>query len=594
MSSLPLFTDSRRLTGPNLYFDEVGAALETAPGLPIGEDRLQVWRDSIAWARAELGWPDATICVRRHDSGAALAFVAPVDQLYVATDVNEWAWTRACEAPAKVSAFDRPPAWDADPVRANLRAMALAERRPATLDLIAAAAAHHLPAYLDDEMFSVGEGEGSHRWAVDALPRPDEIDWNNLHPIPKALVTGSNGKTTTVRLLAAICRAHGHGWHSGHSCTDGLFVDGVCVEPGDFAGPMGARAMLRRPDVQVAVLETARGGLLRRGLAVQRADVAIVTNISADHFGEYGVNNLDDLADAKLVLARVIDRRGLLVLNADDDTLRRKASRLSCPIGWFALDSDHPMLVAHRAREGATCGVRDGQLMLGHGFIERSLGPVADMPLSISSKASYNTSNIAAAALAAAAMGIHPKTIAGVLAHFGTTNADNPGRMQRWFYPRLQVFMDYAHNPDGLRGFLQLVTAARGRGRMALVLGQAGNRSDEDIRALAAVAAECWPELVILKDIGGYMRGRQPGEVPALLRNELLRRGVPMTAIVGCHDELDAACVALRWARPDDVLALPIHALEARADVSALLDMLRAQRWRPGEPLPPFTGMTPL
>jgi UDP-N-acetylmuramyl tripeptide synthase len=554
--------------------------------LPIDEGRLQVWRDCVAWARAELGWTATKICVRKHATGAALAFAAPVDQLYAATEVNEWAWQRACVKPGPLHASGSAPAWDADATRAGLRAMAVSERCPAALTLIAAAAEHRLPTYLDDEMFSIGEGEGSRTWSVDALPTPDQIEWDNLHPIPKALVTGSNGKTTTVRLLAAICRVHGHGWHSGHACTDGLFVDGICVDPGDFAGPMGARAMLRRHEVQVAILETARGGLLRRGLAVQRADVAVVTNISADHFGEYGVNSLDDLADAKLALARVIDERGLLVLNAEDPVLRRKAQELSCPVGWFAVDNDHPMMIVHRARGGVTCGVQGGHLMLSHGNMERSLGVVANMPLSVSSQATYNTSNLAAAALAASAMGIHPKTIAGVLAQFGTTNADNPGRMQRWFYPGLQVFMDYAHNPDGLRGFLKLASAARAHGRMALVLGQAGNRSDEDIRALAAVAAEFWPELVILKDIGGYMRGRQPGEVPALLRNELLRRGVPLAAISECRGELDAARIALQWARSGDVLALPIHALEARADVTELLDRLRADRWSPGQLLP--------
>jgi UDP-N-acetylmuramyl tripeptide synthase len=568
--------------------------LEIAPGVALTEGRVAAWSDGIAWARAELGWPESMLRVRTHATGAALAFAAPIDQLYTATEVNEWAWQRACGPASEIHSVTNLPAWDADPIRANLRAMAVGERRPLARALIAAADQHRLPYYFDDEMLSIGEGEGSLTWSLDALPSPDEIEWDDLHPIPKALVTGSNGKTTTVRLLAAICRAHGRGWHSGQACTDGLFVDGVCVEPGDFAGPMGARAMLRRHDVQVAVLETARGGLLRRGLAVQRADVAVVTNISADHFGEYGINSLEDLADAKLVLARVIDDRGLLVLNADDDVLRRRAARLPCPQGWFALDNDHPMLIVHRARDGVTCGVQDGQLMLSHGNMERSLGAVADMPLSVSSQATYNTSNIAAAALAASAMGIHPKTITAVLTKFGTTNADNPGRLQRWFFPGLQVFMDYAHNPDGLRGFLKLANVARARGRMALVLGQAGNRSDDDIRALAAVAAEFWPELVILKDIGGYMRGRRPGEVPALLRQELLRRGVPAMAISDCRGELDATRIALQWARTDDVLALPIHALEARAEVSALLDRLRTDRWSPGQPLPGFALHGPL
>jgi UDP-N-acetylmuramyl tripeptide synthase len=565
-------------------------ALETAHGLPVDGSRLKVWRDCVEWARTELGWPMAPICARRHLSGAALAFAAPVDQLYTATEINEWAWHRACGKAVELLAPGYPPPLDDEAARVNFRALAYAERRPDVRALMDAAAEHHLPAYFDDEVFSIGEGEGSLSWPLDALPIASVIDWPSLHAIPKALVTGSNGKTTTVRLLSAICRAHGHGWHSGHACTDGMFVDGVCVEPGDFAGPMGARAMLRRSDVQVAVLETARGGLLRRGLAVQRADVSVVTNISADHFGEYGINTLDDLADAKLVLARVIDERGMLVLNAEDEVLVRRSAGLSCPLAWFALDNDHPVLMAHRDRDGVTCGMRDGYLMLSHGNVERSLGLVADMPLSLATQATYNIANLAAAALAASALGIHSKTIAAVLASFGATNADNPGRLQRWFFPGLQVFMDYAHNPEGLRGFLRLASAAKGRGRMALVLGQAGNRSDSDIRALATVAAESRPELVILKDIGGYMRGRNAGEVPSILRDELFRRGMLTTSVTSSSDEVDAARVALTWARAGDVLALPIHALDARAAVAALLDRLRTNGWRPGEPLPVGTA----
>src|SRR5690606_4543156 len=143
-------------------------------------------------------------------------------------------------------------------------------------------------------------------------PMPDDVPWQDLHAIPVALVTGSNGKTTTVRLLTAIAVAHG--WHTANSCTDGLYLDGALIEGGDYSGPAGARSLLRDRRTQAAILETARGGLLRRGLAIKRADVAVVTNVSPDHFGEYGIHDLDGLADVKLTVARAIDADGILVL----------------------------------------------------------------------------------------------------------------------------------------------------------------------------------------------------------------------------------------------------------------------------------------
>ncbi len=158
--------------------------------------------------------------------------------------------------------------------------------------------------------------------------------------MPAAIVTGSNGKTTTVRLLAACVRAHG--WRDGYNCTDGLFIEGEQIEGGDYSGPVGTRTVLRDPRVEAAILETARGGILRRGLAAERAQVAVITNISSDHFGEYGVHDLAGLADVKLVVASVVDDDGLLVLNADDPILLARAEELDCPIGWFSRDYHAP------------------------------------------------------------------------------------------------------------------------------------------------------------------------------------------------------------------------------------------------------------
>ena len=750
------FEDSRRLTGSNLYFNGTGAALETLRGLEIDDAALSAWKRNVETARAALGWPETETVLRRHRTGVSLAFVTPPDQLYTATEVNEWAWWSAIafpfshrekvaegrmraetvgpdeisskkfpldkesldfirglrgksaepeqmvwsllrdrrlhgqkfrrqkpigpyvldfychelrlaieldggqhndashrEADALRDAFlasqgiltlrywnhdvlaqtgtvmeeiwrqvqarmsgltlvgQFPPSsalrapspggrretpepylspghaaiWDEESALHTLRASAKAEARPALIALMRAAKAHRMPFLADDDEVTIGEGEGSRTWFVDELPTPDRAPWHDLHAIPTALVTGSNGKTTTVRLLAAMTKAHG--WRTAHSCTDGVYFDGQALEAGDFSGPTGARTALRQGHAQAAILETARGGMLRRGLAIAHADAAIVTNIAADHFGEYGIHDLDDLATVKLVVARAIDATGLLVLNADDPVLLRQSANLSCPLGWFAMDFDLPWLDAHRTQGGPTSGVRDGRLLLHFNGATHDLGEVVAMPLTLHGKAGYNTANIAGASLTASALGIAPATIAATLARFGLAPSDNPGRLQHWRFGNLQVFVDYAHNPDGLRGLLEAVDAGKRSGRMALILGHAGNREDADLRAVAATAASARPELVVLKDIAGYERGRASGEIAAIMRAQLMEDGVPADAIATCLDEVEAVRLPLGWAQDGDLLVLPIHEMEAREQVTALLDRMAADHWRAGDPLPP-------
>ena len=208
------------------------------------------------------------------------------------------------------------------------------------------------------------------------------------------------------------------------------------------------------------------------------------------------------------------------------------------------------------------------------------------MPLTLGGLAAHNVQNCAAAALAASGLGIAPATIAAVLARFGRDNRDNPGRLQHWRFGTLEVFLDYAHNPDGLHGLLDAVDAQGRHGRLAIVLGHAGNREDADLRAVAATAASARPDLVMLKDIAGYERGRASGEIAAIMRAQLLEDGVSADAITLCLDEVEAARIPLSWAREGDLLVLPIHEMEARAQVTALLDQMAATGWRAGQPLP--------
>jgi UDP-N-acetylmuramyl tripeptide synthase len=433
---------------------------------------------------------------------------------------------------------------------------------------------------LDDVDLTLGTGAGGRTFPLAALPAVADVPWEQLRDIPTALVTGSNGKTTTVRLLAACARANGR--QAGYNCTDGVFVDDDLLATGDYSGPAGARMVLRERRTQVAIIETARGGILRRGIAVSQADAAVVTNVSSDHFGEYGIDDLAGLTDAKLSVAGVVAPHGMLVLNADDSRLRAQAAGLALrfgrcpPLGWFALDADQDTLVEYRARGASTCGVRNGRLWLSHRGVEHDLGLVSAMPLTIGGIAAYNVANLAAAALGAVTLGIPAAAISSVFSEFGARARDNPGRMMRFEVAGAQVLVDYAHNPEGLRGLLSVADHLRARaGRLCLLLGHAGNRQDADIEELARVAAQFRPDLVVVKENEEQLRGRAPGEVPRIIRNELKRSGIPESALPSCVTELAAARYALGWARPRDVLVFPVHSHRARAAVVAMLESLQ-------------------
>ena len=551
-----------------------------------------------------LGWTDIQPIVLPHAGGTLLAFAAPIGTLFTATEVNEWAWEQASGIfqprfnVAVEPPFDQLHALGVDfaDIVATFKARAAAETNAKLDTLRLAANARGVPLFADDEKVSLGAGAHSQTWPLTVLPDAHHVAWPGLRGIPIALVTGSNGKTTTVRLLAALIGASDARFdgHVGYSSTEGVVIGSQRLGEGDFSGPAGARLVLRDKRVEAAVLETARGGILRRGLAVDKADVGIVTNVSADHFGEYGIDSLEDLAAVKLVVRHALGTDGTLVLNADDKVLLARVGTQVCKVALFAFDDAHPALVAHRLNGGATCGLTDDQLMLSSGNERNSVGSLRDMPLTLKGAAMFNIANIAAAALAASALGTSNKLITEQLKRFGASRLHNPGRLDNWKLADLTVIIDYAHNPEGLKMLLDGIEVMRrdqtavsgGAGRVGLLLGQAGNRSNEAIAELAVVAAEAKPDLIVIKEIVSMLRGRAAGEVSALLKDALLAAHYPIERIRMEADEVEAARQLLRWAEAGDVLVLPVHQSTARKALAAMLDTMEQTNWRAGSTLP--------
>ncbi len=525
------------------------------------------WRVRLEWLSDSIGWRGVRSCARPHPGGLTLAFTARFDVLFAATAMNEWAWRGAAiaaGAPLEEAALD-PDALPLDPQEAvaKLQRAIAAEANPLLRALVQAARIRGVPVMVDEEEVSCGYGCRSLGWPATFVPPADTVNWDLTGEIPVALVTGSNGKTTTTRLIAAMLREAGH--RVGYCCTDGVFIDGEQVAAGDWSGPAGAKRVLRDPYVTAAVLEVARGGLLRRGLVVPRAAVAVVTNIAADHFGEYGIHDVESLARVKLGVAAALGDRGTLVIDRDDPVLTQAADALA------------PKL-AGRIETFSSSALPPAPLP-----------SASEMPITADGAAHYNVANAVAAAQAAARLGVPIEAITATLRRFGSDPSDNPGRLMRAEVGGVRVIVDYAHNPHGLSALLGVVRtladAANGA-RVLLLLGQAGNRDDEDIRELARVAWSAAPDLLIIKELGTYLRGRAPSEVPAILHDALRAAGAPEDRIETVLEESAAVRRAFAWARTGDLLVLPVHALETRETVLAFIASLARSGWRAGDEIP--------
>jgi UDP-N-acetylmuramyl tripeptide synthase len=568
--------DSRRLTGPSLLLDHPGAILDVALDGIEPEAAVVAWKTALAQLLRALGWPNAASSTRVHAAGLSLAFRAPADALYAATEVNEAAWRLALRT--LEGAADTPTAEELAPLHEAIER----ERKPWWATLAAEAKAHDVTLLMDDKRVSVGLGAGSRAWPVEETARVlERLGWKGIFDVPTALVTGTNGKTTTVRLLGAIARAAG--LTAGVTSTDAVTVGDEVVATGDYSGPNGARTVLRDRRVEVAMLEVARGGILRRGLALPHVRAALVTNVANDHLGEFGIFDLDSLADVKLVVAKAIGPAGRLVLNADDALLLERGARLTRPICWFTLDARHPVLAPHRKAGGPACVLEDGRLVFWNGAQRHDVASVGEVPIAFGGSARHNVANALGAVGVAFALGLPLEAIRDGLRGFEPTAHANPGRANVWRLGTVTVIVDFAHNPHGLEALVEMTSAMPAK-RRALVIGQAGDRDDESIAQFAKVAWAMAPRHVFIKEMEIYLRGREPGVVPALIERELRAAGAADGDLSHWGSELEAVRAALEWARDGDLLVLTTHA--QREEVVGLLQRLAESGWSPTRPLP--------
>lgn len=379
--------------------------------------------------------------------------------------------------------------------------------------------------------------------------------------VPVASVTGTNGKTTTTRLLAHIAMTAG--LRTGWSSTDGVVVQGEVVEPGDYSGPAGARAVLDAPGVQCAVLETARGGLLLRGMGVVANDVSVVTNVSADHLGMQGIDTVDQLAEVKAIITRVTSPSGWCVLNGDDPRVLAMLPGTPARPWVFSLHPDSPALRTALDAGGRGITVLDGEVVVlrPDGDPDRLVN-VLDLPIALCGLSRHNLANALAAAAAALGLGLAREAVVEGLRTFSPDVRLNPGRLNVWSLPvpggTVTVVIDLAHNEAGLEALMDVCEGLRAPGSLVrLGLGTAGDRSDDLLNALGEIAGRRSDQVVTVHK-ERYLRGRTLEDMQAQLATGLARVGV--ADVPAYADELSGLRALAAGAGAGDVVAMMCHA----------------------------------
>jgi len=383
---------------------------------------------------------------------------------------------------------------------------------------------------------------------------------NTPSRIPIVAITGTNGKTTTARMVAHILKLHGQ--RVGLTTTDGIYIDGELYMRGDLTGPWSARMALKDPTIEAAVLETARGGILREGLGFDRCDVGAVLNVQADHLGLRGVETLEDLARIKALIVEVVHKHGTSVLNADDPLVVDMRERAGGRIAYFSMhggDNGPEHLREHIAEGGIAVvvqsGVRGEMIAIYHDEQYIPLLWTHLIPATLEGKARVNVANALAATTVAYAMGIPIETIRQALRTFTTSFYQTPGRLNIFDEHPFRVIMDYGHNPAALEQMVDLVAKLRPSYKRVIgVVSGPGDRRDQDLQRLGELAARMFDELIVKQD--GSLRGRKPGETAGLVKQGAIGAGLPEERITTVLPELEAVEHALQRAETNDLVVV--------------------------------------
>ncbi|CAN5871075.1 cyanophycin synthetase [soil metagenome] len=370
--------------------------------------------------------------------------------------------------------------------------------------------------------------------------------------IPIIAITGTNGKTTTTRLTAHIAKTAGY--KVGYTTSDGVYIQNQLMMKGDCTGPVSSQFVLKDPTVDFAVLECARGGILKNGLAFRNCDVAVVTNISADHIGLGGIDSMEQMAKVKAVVPETVFKHGYAILNADDDLVFAMQKGLLCNIGLFSMDENNPRIIAHCKNGGYAAVFENGYISIMKGTWKIRVIKVAEVPITYGGKALHNVMNCLPAVLSTYFWrNIAIEDIKLALQTFVPSASQTPGRLNMFQFKHFKFLVDFAHNPAGLELLCDFVSKMEGEPKVGIISGT-GDRRDEDIRELGRISGRYFDEIIIRQDKN--LRGRTADEIVNLLvegLNETKPKNIPVTIIL---NEKEAIMHAYNTAKPGSLITI--------------------------------------
>ena len=381
--------------------------------------------------------------------------------------------------------------------------------------------------------------------------------------IPIIAVTGTNGKTTTTRLTAHIAKTAG--FKVGYTTSDGVYIQNQMMMKGDCTGPVSSQFVLKDPTVDFAVLECARGGILKSGLAFQHCDVAIVTNISADHIGLGGIENMEQMAKVKAVVPETVYPHGYAILNAEDDLVYAMKKGLNCNIALFSMDENNPRIIKHCKKGGYAAVFENGYISIMKGTWKIRVVKVAEVPVTYGGKALHNVMNCLPAVLSAylwRKVGIEDIKLA--LQTFIPSVSQTPGRLNMFDFKKFKFLVDFAHNPAGLEYLCDFVSKMDGEPKVGIISGT-GDRRDDDIRELGRISGKHFDEIIIRQD--KHLRGRTAASIVDLLVegiNETKTKDIPITII---YNEKEAISYAYNTAKPGSLVTIMCDVVSEALDL---------------------------
>ncbi|API86543.1 Mur ligase family protein [Francisella uliginis] len=536
---------SRRLVGPNLFFKETGTVLD----VPLVENREELTK--LFYQEAEkflpaLGWEQIKITHKFFNNGVRFAFTAPVDITMPACDVIDFAWLSAREG------FETGQFKSIEEAKKELIPAIDEDKNLTYRKLYELAKSKGFNAFRDKDKAFIGSGTGCYEFDLtkDSI---DEIKWQDIYDIPAVIVTGTNGKTTTVRLTDYICRVAGK--VTGYTSTDWVKVNDELIDEGDYSGPTGHQFVLTNKKVEVALLESARGGLLKRGLIETFVDAAAVTNVSADHLGEDGVETVAELAEAKSIVFRTMGEGSHAIINLDNSYMKERFDTLDCAkIVVTQNPQDHDMEY-YLAKADYACIVENGDFIWVDGDLKTTIIPVADAPLTVKGFAKHNIENAMIAICLSFKLGIDLDDVANALRSYSNDTKVNRGRSNIFEWDNKVAVVDYAHNEAGMDALLNMMKAYYKGGKTYLMIGTTGDRKNL-ISDINDVIIKHDVDFIVLKETEMYLRGAEPMELPLLIRKDLDDKGFDTSKTYISHGELEGVKYILNKLNDNDIAIL--------------------------------------